>query len=965
MVLAMKRLRAPAWLALSSILVTAGLGTSVGCGGAPAPKRPSARALRKPKPPTAAPKQPAIAPLLPSHVVAQLADENATPYFARRGQDGLLLYNADGRWKTRLVSADGTPKGPDAIDVAPASGSVPFASLRAAGDGYIAAWSELVANNHAIKVLALDAAGKALGPPTLVLQSAEEIAWAEVLPNAKGALLLWETQRGEALDLTVAVVTGGKTTGTPRLVARDVLQWQGVPTERGAAVAFVEAAPAGAREKDEGEGGSKTGRVLLVELDPAGAASTPAVVSAEPTAHADVELVEIGGRYLLAWTDARAIDDSVMLAVASPGGTLTSPPHKVTAPLGEQALIALEATAYSPGAERHDRALLAWEDLLAVPREGRVIRLATVGPDGAISRERASLVLTSPTGAPDLAVAKGGFAAVTLAPPSLASGEELPVNEGEATPRVWPTYVRFGPDLSVLASEPIRADLFAKNARAPYVPYLVRGLSCQGATCTTLAAGVGAPMPLAIVPLPVREGGWQPPAQREPEEQPPRATGAAALYAGEHMNEVAAAELPSGGSLVAWVTYHVEPQSGDAKAKGDEPLATFGVTPIGASAGQAALAHTGSIGKTATISRRAVSIGGVAIAPAPAPAAGKPGEAAVAWVAREKSGEAQVFVTKLGDDGAKLAQKKVTVMPRKKRDGVPSECSDVAIAYAPGAGAGADVKAPKAAAADTGDGWILAWVDTRDGNAEVYVAKVDRSLKKVVPDRRITSAPGDSAEVQIAVRGKETWLAWSDARQSPDEGNGDIYLARLDTRSLEKLGEETRLFASAAHSRSPVLTPSPRGLLVAWIEEAQAAGGPPTRGNAPPGGGRQGSGGGDAADEVGVRIAELDAKGMVMGAPVHLRGADGAPVSSVSLGCGAKICRGVLASTVGETQLLSAFELSPGAPPGALKTLAALGGGTTQDVSPSFSSAQGTSLFFADNAVDGTGRVRWMTIAWP
>jgi hypothetical protein len=85
----------------------------------------------------------------------------------------------------------------------------------------------------------------------------------------------------------------------------------------------------------------------------------------------------------------------------------------------------------------------------------------------------------------------------------------------------------------------------------------------------------------------------------------------------------------------------------------------------------------------------------------------------------------------------------------------------------------------------------------------------------------------------------------------------------------------------------------------------------------------------------------------------------------VSLGCGAKICRGVLASTVGETQLLSAFELSPGAPPGALKTLAALGGGTTQDVSPSFSSAQGTSLFFADNAVDGTGRVRWMTIAWP
>ncbi|MCK6591169.1 MAG: hypothetical protein L6Q76_26755, partial [Polyangiaceae bacterium] len=124
---------------------------------------------------------------------------------------------------------------------------------------------------------------------------------------------------------------------------------------------------------------------------------------------------------------------------------------------------------------------------------------------------------------------------------------------------------------------------------------------------------------------------------------------------------------------------------------------------------------------------------------------------------------------------------------------------------------------------------------------------------------------------------------------------------------------------------------------------------------------KQGSG------EAGVRLAQLDDKGAVRGAPVLVRGEGGASVSSVALLCGAGrgLCRGVLTSAVGEAQVLGAFEVSPGAPAGPLKTLAALGGGTTQDVSPSLSGASASSLFFADNAVNGAGRVRWMTLAWP
>jgi hypothetical protein len=326
-----------------------------------------------------------------------------------------------------------------------------------------------------------------------------------------------------------------------------------------------------------------------------------------------------------------------------------------------------------------------------------------------------------------------------------------------------------------------------------------------------------------------------------------------------------------------------------------------------------------------------VSIGGIALAPAPAQGGKKP-ETALAWVARVR-GEPQVFVTKLGPDGEKLAEKGVTVVTRKKK-GVPTtEASDVAIAYAGGEGSG-------------GDGWITAWVDTRDGNAEIYAAKLDRSLTKVVPDKRITEAPGDSAEVQIAVRGKDILLVWSDARAKPDEGSGDIYVARLDAATLKKTGPETRLFASATHSRTPQIVPTAKGFMVAWIEEGE---------------------GGKGKDEgAGVRIVELDEKGNPIGAPQLVRATDGqGTVTSATLGCGPKLCRGVLTSANGDALVLGAFELKAGETAGPVKTIAALTGGANQDVSPVFAGPSASSLFFADDAVGGTGRVRWMQIAWP
>ncbi len=869
--------------------------------------RPKAGLRADPNPaPAKGPTGPA---LLPSHVLARLDDENAAPYVARRGEDTLVFYDARGRLYTRLCAADGTPRAAEPIDVGPAAVEMPVATIEAVGDGYLAAWVEGMKSNAAVKVLALDASGRARGAPVVLAQSADEVSWVEIVAGPSGALVVWEVPREDHFDVLAAPVTPGKSTAPPAVVlAHHALGWDLVATERGAALATIVAATAGA--PNDGDQG-KVGRVFYADVDFAGKVSTPVVVSADPTAQNDIVIGRAGGRTLIGWTDVRDIDSSVYVAAVEPGGKIVTPPRRATAPVGEQALVSLVS-----GAGDGKRALLAWEDLLRSPREGRLIHLGTMDADGKLGAERATLVFSS-SGPPDITSDGDGFAALTLAP---ASSGTAPTPSDAP---IWPTFVRFGPDLQVRAAEPVRAEPFTNNEG---IPYLTRGLSCHGGVCTTLASSSGAPSTLAVVGLPVRQSPWRAPASRDPDEKPPLPLGVTALYDGEHLARVASTERPSGGALAAWVTYYIEGsnEGAGAKPRKDDPLATLAVRAVSAA---------GVPGKTQVLSRRALSIGGVAIAATPG---GKAEENALVWVAREKT-EAQVHIAKLGPEGDKLAQKPLTTIARKpSKEGIPSEVSDVAVAYAPSSEPGKG----------TDDGFVVAWVDTRDGNAEVYVARVDRTLRKVVQDRRITEAPGDSAEVQIVVRGKETFLVWSDARGNPDEGSGDIHVVRLDTRTLQKVGPETRLYASPAHSRSPSVALSGDRVVVAWIEEAAH----------------------DAksdASEAGVRIAVLDERGGLVGGPRLLRGEEQSAVTSVAITCGPSKCRGVLTSALRESMLLDAFELAPGAPPGPLKALVTLTGGANADVSPSFAGREGASLFFGDDAIGGTGRVRFMTIGWP
>jgi hypothetical protein len=876
------------------------IGSLAGCGAARPPKPKDPRPIRVVKAPQARPTLPGPA-ALPAHVLATLDDQEAAPYFARRGDEGLVLYATGGHWRTRRMGADGAPLDAGPSDVGVIGGEVTVGTLRAVGEGYVAAWAELAGQNHALRVQRLDAKGQAQGAPSLITQSPDELSYVDVLPNAKGALVLWELPRDQRSDLFAVPLIAGKVVGSPVTLVRGALGWEAVATERGAAVVVVTPDPARADDDD-----AQLGRVELTEADAMTARpSAPVVLSAESTAQIDPQIVELGGRYVIAWTDERELDASVYVATIGVGGKDRTSPRRATAPLGEQALVALVAEPMGKG----KRALLAWEDLLRARPDGRPIHLATLGPDASVGDARATL-LFSANGPPDLVADGDGFAALTLAPAQLTS---------DAAPtklNVLPAFVRFTKDLTVKASEPIRAEAFALTEG---IPYLTQSLTCGSTSCTLLASGTGDAAPLAAVALPVRDNPWRSPAWRDADDLPPHPTRVTSIYDGDKLSHVASVETAT-GALTGWLTYVLgEGDPGMTQGKDEPPGAVLSLRSV---------TRAGALGEPVEISKRAVSVGRLAMSTA---TTGKP-ETAVAWVGRSKDGP-QVFVTKVDADGKKLAQKAVTVIARKGRAGPSSQVSDVAIAY------------------DGNDAWTLAWVDTRDHNAEIYVAKVDRTLKKIVPDRRVTTALGDAAEVSLQVRGKDTFLAWSDARGDVEGGTGDIYVAHVDTRTLQKVGVEARLFASVAHSRSPMLATTPSGLGVAWLEES--SGGTSNR-----------SGEASAADaEAGVRIAWLDAEGRLLGAPFRVRPEPSGAVTSVAMTCD-KVCRGVFTAAHGPGLSMSAFEVKPGAEVVTQRAIATLTGGLAEDVSPAFPTRQAETLFFADDALGGTSRVRWMTIGW-
>lgn len=886
-------------LLAASLLAGCGGGTDAGPVGISDPSK-----LRR-KPP---PKQDGALPMLPSHPVASLDEDTGYAAFARNAAGrGLLVFAQGGSWRARAVDESGQPSG-EIATIAPVVGRATHLALRATANGYLVAWDVAVDNNHTLLVAALDEGGRARGEAMPAAQLADRLTFLDLVVSDGGAYLLHEVGgqgpggQAKRIVMTPLDVRRGNAVAANVVVAPEVLGWQVAPAPSGAVVAKVVAAPLGPKSAAPAPGTPGLGRVEVAFIDPRGAVSPPIAVTSGPTAQIDVELAFVsdkggGDKVVVAWTDASDAEGGVAIATVDPKTRSASQAVRVSPPAADAALVGLWAPARGA-----DRALLAWElgDVARADGE-RAFTIVTVDATGKVSDTRATLPFVG-LGRPDIVADGDGFAALVLAKVRLA-GEAA---GGDAP--IWPAYVRFGSDLASRASEPLRAAEFTATEG---IPDLAFGLSCAAGRCFAIGGAAGAPAPLASIELPVRESPYRSVlTSSAPAGATVHAAAATTLWNGDRIADVAATKLDGGQELAAWITWFSPGSEAPPPPKGEKPFAaTLGV----------ALA-TGSPESAITISKRAISQGGVALAPYPAQGKDKTGGAIIGWVASD-DGIPQVFTTKVDAAGKKLAQKKVTVIDRGKKGKATSECSAVDVAYAGQASEGRP-------------GVVVAWIDTRDGDAEVYAARLNTNLEKVGADRRVTTSKGEATEVRVAVRGPETFVAFIEARDTP--GNGDVYVMRLHTGNLEPIGEPTRVFASSGATHGVRFAEGPGGrLFLGWIDDAARD----ARTGAVDAGGAVG----------GLRIVELDAQARPIGAPRRVDGLGGSALDA-GIGCITGACRG-LASVPGAPSRLLGFD--QGDATGAREVGIALG--SAAPVAPL--SSDGSAFVVGDD--DGRrGRVR-------
>jgi hypothetical protein len=827
-------------------------------------------------------------PGLPAQIIAELAEPESDVRFVRNGARGLLVARRHGRWLAGQVAV-GTKRGAVAAkdaaqglhDIAPAPADATPSALAAFGDGFALTWVQAAQAGDELWALAIAPDGSARGAPRKLTRAFEPIRWVELYEGDGQLFAVWEVKSHDASDLVAAAWTRERVS-EPQVLARGVAGWHGAAGRQSAAIAWVTP-------------GEKA-RVHARVLDATGAARAPVALTTTDGALVDVQVAPLDQRFAIAWTDTSGSDANVHLALLAGDGSLGRAAQPMLDPIGGQALVSLVASSDKK------RALLAWERESA-PASGRTILMGIVDADAKLSAERAQLEIASGD-APHIVNDGQGFAALTLAP-MRAEG----VAAGDA-PDV-PTYVRLDARLGVRAAEPVRVDLLAKRGGVVAgVPRSVRTLECDGGVCTVVARGDGRPALLMLVTLPARATTWHKPARRLPPPQPPLALALDAVGDFDQpIADMSAAKLADGRTLIAWITH---PTSAPQGAQPSPANAVLSFRFIDAE---------GKPGPVQTLSKRAISIGGVEVIALPGGTKGR-GVALVAW-AGPSNNDAQVYLTSLDANGKSEKQKTVTKITRRQRSTLPNEVFDVTVAP------------------DGQGGFVCAWSDTRDGDLEIYAARVDAELEKRKGDRRVTSRPGPSTEASLRVAGDRALLLWSDAGDG--DARADIYIAALDRTSLEIVLPAKRLEATAAHSRTPRWSAGSAAAL--WIEEPLA----------------------DTQDARGeLRLLAVSDGGEPITAARRVRLPSGAPITSAVVGCDANRCRGIIAGSGGNSLEMGGFAAprESGAPVRA-QSLTVLAGGTAQDLLLTTADSGVDQAFFTQDARRaGSARLRRLRLRW-
>jgi hypothetical protein len=863
--------------------------TNVGVAALAAPTPLPTSALPPPKDPSP--------PGVEAHLLSGVPDGCIGPFVARRGDVVLGAYvgvSAEGA--RRVVSIPLLPSGDthgDARVVAPVASDATMLVLRPSGGpkaGFIAAWTYLTDRGEALSVVGIADDGRPRGDAVELARTSDDIVWMDVVPTSRGAVALWIEQPhgGVASVLAVALGGDGAMRGVPARIARGVSGWQVVGTDEGVGLAVVSPDSEDKTARKERRTSTISWRRLDADAHIVGA---PVVVASGVRMLGDVDAVRAGSDVVLAWTDGAQPDPQPMVAVLDPHAAVRGPKRAIDGGFGGT-LVGLAAGDAGT--------VLAWEEPARRGRASKRVMLARVDPMApAVDTAHALPLELQGRGAPELAAAKGGFA--LLGPANLCEAG-APCTAGA----VVPTFVRLDAKLDVTQVEPLRIGALHDHASTGW------GLSCStggAAPCLALAAtaaqGDSSPH-LYTLALGPRTTPFRAPIATAPPAGAPVVAALDTVVLGEPIAELASAHLGS-GSIVATLA-----STNDPAAKRDDD-AVVAVRVFGAPGSPP--------GAAAIVTKRALPVGGVAIATTDRAEDG----AAVAWVARD-AGDPQVHVTRVDSHGKVLRDVRLT--------SARGDATDVAVAW-------------------SGERWVVAWVDTRDGNGEVYAATLGRDGRDIGKGQRITNAPGDASDVAILAlpggagpdgRGL-LWLAWSDPRESPQDGFADVYVAQLRAKDASRAGDEVRVLATAAHSRSPALASVGNDVALAWIEEAPM-GTDPTKTQA-----------------YGAMLAWLAPGGAPAAEPKRLPVAgEGFPTALALEGTSATL-HAVLAQAAADMVTIDGIDLVPrSSDPLAPFPLVTLDGPPSLDVTMALA---GEDLFFNDESSDAdTRRVRRATIRW-
>ena len=730
-----------------------------------------------------------------------------------------------------------------------------------------------------IDVTALSASGVAVWGPSAVAERNARVMWVGFVVAGEQPLLLWAEQPsgakpGEPASVYgLPIVADGKPV-QPVVIASKACVWQTAAVAGRAAVATVKPGP----------NGCTTGTVTLDLLG--ATAKSEKSVELGGRAGLDLDLVAGPDAFVVAWSDHDQLEPRAVTAVVDAHGAVRSAAGAAVVALGEQAVIALVAGA-SPSAP----AFLVWESLADRPEGARFFQISALNAAGRANGAQARLLYgRADGGAPELAANAGGVAALTLAP---ACGAE---DSCDGSPAV-PTFVAFNAALKVQASEPLMLDTLGGRAAD-----LGWGLTCQSAGCFALAAPSRSPAALFTVPLPLRPNPYRAAAEETALTAKPRVIESDVLLRAEApLSQIAVGAL-NGRSLVGYVTDFdpTTPWQKLAKPAEDgrfEPLrARIALRPFAADGARAAL------GDEQVVSLRAHSLGGLALL---GDATASKDMLAV-WTGLDK-GEPQVFLTFTGADGKRGQQRMLT---RKS-----GEASDVAGLIVDG-------------------GYLVAWVDERSGDAEVYATRVSRALEKAGPEQRITTSDGAASQLSLTRIGGKPYAVWADARAAEEPGWADIYGAFLRPTDAGREGSEHRLSSTRPHSFSPQVSQLGTTAILAWLEEGVE---------------------GAAAS---VRLAALSPSGDISGSVSVVPISAGAP-RGLGVACQDMSCRVVVTVEAEGRGELYGFEWRPSSE-SRVTRLSGLGGPSAVAVAPL---VRDNFVYVADLR-DGQGLVRRLGIEW-